>query len=347
MSIRINSRGKVDFMRKEYGGYLPLEISEGEDWFSGCGGEPVLRTNSAKAAMYFAIRDLKARKIYAPYYMCRSVREMLRETGMEVEFYYLNEKLLPRLPHVEPEAAVLLVNYYGVMEEPVREEALGLCGSCAGVVIDQSHGFFARPVPGEGVTNIYSCRKFFGVPDGGYLVGKHSEISLEPETVSGHFSYLVTSSEQGTNAAYKEKQESDRYFYGNYKGMSRITRGMLSAVDYEGIRKKRRENLGCLHRLLGEKNRLEFSGTDAPAYLYPFLPKGPEGTGKRIKSALVAENIYVPTLWRELLTPELEGTLEYDLSENGVYLPVDQRYGPEDMEYLAGRVKSLLEGEEA
>lgn len=322
--------------KMEYGGYLPLELREGPDWFSRCGDKNVLRVNSAKAAIFFAVQRLGIQKLYVPHYQCASVKNMLRAAGIELSWYYLDGQLLPKLSGVEKDAAVLLVNYYGVMEERVRKmsEAFGT------VLLDQAHGFFAEPFSRPGAYHIYSCRKFFGVPDGGYLVGDDAAASGEPlpDEVSAQFSYLVTSREHGTNAAYREKQESDRYFCGNYRGMSRITRGMLSSVDHESVRKRRSENFAALHGLLRKANRLELPEEAAPAFLYPFWPREGLEPGADMKQRLVAEKIYVPTLWRELIMPEFAGTLEYSLSENVVFLPVDQRYTARDMEFLAQRV---------
>lgn len=325
--------------RGEYGGYLPLELSEGEDWFSKYGESNLLRTNSAKAALYFAVKTSGISKIYLPHYLCRSVKKMLENTGIPLEYYYLNSGLLPKLSHVEQDAGVLLVNYFGIMEEQIKKEA----GKYKTVFLDHSHGFFSEPILREGVFQIYSCRKFMGVPDGGYLVGKNCAMDLEADQVSEHFSYLVTSLEHGCNAAYQEKMECDRYFMGNHKGMSRISRGLLSSVNYEQIRRKREENFRYIHRQLKDDNELEIEKEAYPAYLYPFMPKGGIKTGKRLKEALVAEKIYVPTLWRELISPFYAGRREYHLSEDTVFLPIDQRYGEEDMEYLVQRVKCLLE----
>lgn len=327
-------------MAKEYGGYLPFEIKTGPDFFSEYGENNVLRTNSAKAAMYFVIKEKGIQKICVPYYMCRSVKEMLQETGVSIEYYDLDENLLPVPGSVDADAAVLLVDYFGMMEEQVKREA----EKYRTVILDFSHSFFAEPVVREGAFSIYSCRKFVGVPDGGYAIGDGVSRKLEADKVSDYFSYLTTSLEYGTNAAYAQKQESDRYFMGNYKGMSELTRGMLSSVDYAGIRKQRSENFRHLHRILGPYNALMIEEEQAPAYVYPFLPKGESAAEKSLKAALVAEKIYVPTLWKELICEEFRGTLEYRLSEQAVFLPVDQRYGKEDMEYIAGRVKWLLEG---
>lgn len=322
-------------MAREYGGYLPFETCEKDDWFSRYSGEDVLRTNSAKAAIYFAVKQSGAKKVLAPHYMCASVKNMLAQTGVETEYYFLDDALLPKLAGADPDTAVLLADYFGVLGARVRAAAERF----PLVILDHSHAFFEEPVLRNGAYHIYSCRKFFGVPDGGYLVGRGVYRDLEPDLVSDRFSYLVTSFEQGTNAAYAEKQECDRSFLGNYKGMSRLSRGMLSSVDYELVRRRREENFEHLHGLLRPYN--ELSGLlpqTAPAYLYPFLVEN----GSKLKRRLVEEHIYVPALWRELVCPQYEGTLEYRLSEDTVFLPVDQRYTKRDMEYLAERVICLM-----
>ena len=49
------------YMRKEYGGYLPFEGMEGPDYFGSFPQERVLRTNSAKAAIHFALSLMPVR----------------------------------------------------------------------------------------------------------------------------------------------------------------------------------------------------------------------------------------------------------------------------------------------
>ena len=57
---------------------------------------------------------------------------------------------------------------------------------------------------------------------------------------------------------------------------------------------------------------------------------------------MIDRKIYVPAIWRELVCQDFYGTIEYEMSEKGVFLPVDQRYDIEDMEYIADIVIGLL-----
>ena len=338
-----------DSMRKkEYGGYLPLETKIDEDYFSKYGSDHVVRTNSAKAAIYFAVQKMKPTKLYVPYYMCNSVLHMLAGSGVCVEKYWLNDELLPALEKTDLKEentqtiGILLVNYFGVMDQKISQ----LVGQYKNVIIDNSHAFFCPPILREDVYNVYSCRKFVGVPDGGYLVSKTQlSLELEPDRIGYHFSYLVISPEYSMNEAYTEKIESDKYFYDNYKGMSRISQGLLSSVDYEFIKQKREENFNMLHGQLKAYNQFLIEGNNTAPYLYPFRPKknykGNTIDVAALKKSLVAQKIYTPTLWRELITSEYEETLEYQISKNTVFLPIDQRYDVQDMEYLAQTVLTL------
>lgn len=315
-------------MEKEYGGYLPFEGHIGADYFSPYGEEHILRTNSGKAAIFYAIQMMDIEKIYVPYYFCNSVLQMIKEMGIEVQQYYLDNELCPDLNIMEENSGIILVNYFGMMNSKI----IDLTAKYRNIIIDQTHSFFSPPIFRKDIYNAYSCRKFIGVPDGGYLIGEQIQpMSLEKCKVSGHFLYLVESFECGTNKFYKEKLDSDKFFVQNYIGMSDITRCMLSAVDYDYIIEKRKENSKILNDILQKFNLLKVNVGEGPLYLYPFL------TNVNIKKILVSEKIYVPTIWRELIRPEFYGTLEYELSNNTAFLPIDQRYGKEDMIYLSKR----------
>ncbi len=324
-------------MKKEYGGYLPFEITTDKgDCFSGF-GEHVMRTNSAKSALWHVIRIRGIKRLLVPYYMCLSVNTMLAESGIEVIRYWLKADLTPDLPEVQEDTYVLLVNYFGILEDQIRSFAKDI----PNVVVDNSHAFFAEPVFRPGADTIYSCRKFWGVPDGGYAVGLRMGQELPPDTIADRFLYLVKSAEQGTNAAYLEKRECDLSFVGRYQGMSLITRAMMGVVDYAQVRDVREKNFRALHTALSHLNVIPLKRESYPAYLYPFLPME-SSTGERLKKSLVAEKIYVPTLWNELTGDDYAGHIEQQLSRNGVFLPIDQRYTEKDMHLIAETVKRLL-----
>lgn len=340
-------------MHTEYGGYLPLETEGGREHFFNADEKDILRTNSAKAALHWAIILRGIKKLYTPFYMCRSVTDLLKSEGIDLSFYWLQGNLMPDLDRVEEDAWVLLVNYFGIMEGNVEDMAK----KYPHVIIDNSHAFFAEPVLEGDACNIYSCRKFMGVPDGGYLIARDAgSVELEPCRVRQHFSYLVDSFEEEMNNSYRKKLESDLYLARNMQGMSLLTRSLLPGVSAARIRNRRMENFARLQNLLGESNAIKFPEEAYPAYLYPYLPEDyvpapleteisrrrHKNQNSPLKKALLKEKIYIPTLWKEMLCSQFRDTLEYRLSSDTIFLPIDQRYDPEDMEHLAGRVTALM-----
>ena len=56
---------------------------------------------------------------------------------------------------------------------------------------------------------------------------------------------------------------------------------------------------------------------------------------------LQKNKIYIPTLWPNVLEECPKDSMEYYYAEDILPIPVDQRYGIEDMKYLVGVIKRV------
>ena len=119
--------------------------------------------------------------------------------------------------------------------------------------------------------------------------------------------------------------------------MSPLTENLLRGIDYAFAERQRRENFRTLASLLDGYNLLSVREVPGP-FAYPLMLEN----GMALKKCLAAENIYVPTLWPELLQSFPSGSTEYRLAADILPLPVDQRYSTEDMQYLAAKIKTLI-----
>ena len=185
--------------------------------------------------------------------------------------------------------------------------------------------FFQRPIPGG--DTVYSCRKFFGVPDGGYaLTDARLEQPLAQDRSQGRFRHLLGRFEGPSASAYYEdfKRCEIAFEDDDLLEMSPLTQNLMRGIDYEAIRQTREENYKILHGGLAIHNPLHPCAPIGP-YVYPFYCK--DGTAVRKK--LAQEKIFVPTLWPNVL--EVGNDLERDYAANILPLPCDQRYKPEDM----------------
>ena len=64
--------------------------------------------------------------------------------------------------------------------------------------------------------------------------------------------------------------------------------------------------------------------------------------GAVIRKQLQAKNIFIPTLWPAVFNLCEENELEYDMAKNILPIPVDQRYGIEDMKYIVEEIRTLI-----
>lgn len=327
--------GELKRSKEEYGGFLPLELNPGTEYFAEY--ENVLcRFNTVKAALDFLIRQLGLKNIYIPYYYCPSTIEAIRKTGIDVLFYHIDENLMPLYLPDNSGTIVLLVDYFGVCSRKIEKFARSFCH--AEVIIDRAHAFYEKPVMDEHIYNVYSAKKFFGVPDGAYLIGKTVLSSQEiPVEAHNYTEYLITAYEEGTNAAYAMKKEVDEMLAVNYGCISKLSLGVLKNVDYDRIRKRRLDNYETLSEAFEKVNELILP-KKCPAYQFPLLISD---AGREIKKALIADKIFVSTLWSGKDLKENGNAFEINMMNNAIFLPMDQRYDYEDMRYIAGKVKDI------
>jgi len=317
----------------EMGGYLPLELNKGYSRFQNISPDNVLAVNTGRAAILYAVYNLKAKRIYIPYYYCTDVIRMLQNMDIEVLFYHIDKKFMPVDVAAGSDDIVLLVNYFGIMNEAVCSYAKKF----QNVILDQSHGYYYEPILRSGVMNIYSCRKFIGVSDGAYLIGMNlDKPDLKQDMSFGRALHLCKSIEMGTGAAYQDHKKSEDILGQEYLQMSLLTKKILENADDTVIAQKRRANFLFLHEKLEKLQNLSICEEKIIPYVYPLL------FHKDIHQALVQRKIYTPVLWSHLLDEKWNNTIEQHFARFLIPLPIDQRYSKKEMEYLAQVIYSEI-----
>lgn len=318
---------------KEYGGFLPLELMDGNEYYENY-AEKTIRFNCAKAAIAHVLNKIEADTIYVPSYLCPNVCAEIEKHKIAVTYYSINEQLLPPDIPDSKNCCVYVVDYFGIMDRAIEKYVAQF--SDATVIIDNSHAFFHLPIIASNVFNVYSCKKFFGVPDGAYLIAETVDGYKERVAYSGeHANYLLQCAERGTNDCYTEKKAADLWLAQNLGPMSVLARKILRSIHYEEVKKRRKENL-AIYRTAFDGVNFFHPEQDSVPYIFPL------NTGKNVKETLIKQKIYVPTLWGHLVTDENRGSFEYWLSDKTLFLPLDQRYGENDMKFIAERVKEAL-----
>lgn len=311
---------------KEIGGYLGLESFSGREYHTDLVG-----VNSGRNALLYVMKVRGYHKLYIPRFLCDSVSELCRREGFEFEEYSIDSLFLPVFDRTLGQGeALYIVNFYGKISNDMVRQMQSKWGS---IIFDNVQAFFQKPV--SGVDTVYSCRKFFGVPDGGYVAAHGQKLPLEPDCSRERMTHILGRYEVSGAAFYNAFQENDELFYDMpLREMSSLTHNILRGVDYDEVRRKRNENYAVLEDALGARNLMSFAAPDGP-YCYPFYCKN----GMELKRKLAQKKIYVPTLWPNVRVHE--GTIEKDLAENILPLPCDQRYTAEDMRYIIKSIEEL------
>ena len=306
----------------EIGGYFGLEslLSNNGEYY-----KDLVDLNTARNALVYLVKARKIKKIYIPFFLCDSVSEVCKREKIEFEYYHIDKDFQPIFDKQLGEDEYLYIaNYYGQFS---NERIIELQRRYKRIIADFIHAFFQKPL--EGIDTVYSCRKFFGVPDGAYLATDCLlDEDLPIDNSDNRTAHLYGRIKDGATVHYAEFKANDASFKQlPLMKMSELTHKMLSEINYERVKAIREENYSFLHQQLGSRNQLELRLPEGP-YAYPFYC----ANGMQVKKKLAEKKIYVATLWPNVLG--LDGTVEKDYAENILPLPCDQRYGLTEMRLI-------------
>ena len=308
------------------GGYFGLELCTGKSlpWMA-----EATAMQSGRMALVYALRDRPVGTLWLPNFYCPPARKSIEALGWNVRGYALSENLgcdssvIPGSNDV-----VLLVDFFGLSGDVVHAD-MGRFKK-TNIVIDaaMSLGF----LPKIAVPTAYSARKFVGVPDGGWLCHPSGKIELEkPDEIASlarsmHlFRRLGGDRERGrVDFGCAEESLNEDVLPSS---MSLLTRSLLASVNFPVVASRRRNN----YIKLGEG--LAQLGLEVRPLLDDAIPlccpvTVHEASLKREQLAKVG--VFCPRYWPNLEV-EIDDFVAGNLLEDTLYLPIDQRYGEDQM----------------
>lgn len=323
---------------KEIGSFIELELPKGRELYTG--DRDVARLNTGRAAIRHAFRLTEAKAIWIPYYQCETVREFLMRKGCTIKYYHQDKNFNPTDLNPAEDEAVLLVNYYGIMS---YERMKMLAAGYKNVIIDNCQAFFCPPV--LDALNVYSARKFVGVADGAYVVGKDAYQFVEeyPQCYSSDTAvFLLKRIEYGCEGKGYEARtiNEERVDTEDIMKMSALTRAMLDGADYEYNKRKRRENFALACELYAGVNAIEptrFYDEGTIPMVYPLVVEDDSLLG-----ALLAAKHFQGHWWKYITEELPEDTFEHWLSRYVIPITIDQRYGEAEIRHIHSVVMNAL-----
>lgn len=307
---------------KEIGGFFELELKGGKHYH-----QKALKLNSARNCFKYILKAKKITKVWLPAYCCDSLIEPLTLSGIDYEFYSIDEifESIAPLPILKKKERFLYINYFGLKSEYI---SLLVKFFQKQLIVDNTQAFFDQPY--EGIDTFYSPRKFFGVADGGYLF---TDTLLEgelPYDKTGDLQHLIGRHESPANSVYAEYQKSEIQLINQpIRRMSKFTQAILESLDYEAMAFIRQRNFYYLHSKLESLNKIKITlMPDTIPMIYPYLTDC-----SNLKQKCIKNKIYVATYWPEALS-RIDYLVERTFVQNLLPLPIDQRYDLNDMDRI-------------
>ena len=315
---------------KEIGGYFELETFNNNEYY-----KDMISLNSGGNALLYIMQAKKIKKILIPNYLCDSISNLLEKNCYDYELYSIDSKFIPKLEKINTDSYLLLVNYYGQLNKKV---IIDLKKKYKNIILDNSQAFFCDPI--KGIDTFYSCRKYFGVPDGAYLFTDIKIKKRFPTDISkDRMKHILGRYECNASDYYKDFLINEvKIGEQSLKIMSQLTKNLLSAIDYRKVIIKRNENYQYLSDHLSKYNKLIINRNKGP-FSYPFYMEN----GFKARNILSKKKIYIPILWPNVIkNTSNKNDISYIYSKNILPLPCDQRYNLEDMNYIIDETIKIL-----
>lgn len=336
------------------------------DMFSvGIFGKNTVLLSTGRGAQLYVLKDIEAynpqtKKVaLIPPFTCKTVIEPFIRMGYEIHTYPINDKLITTpgmlkcaIDEYNP-SVVLIHRYFGF-------DTLKNCGELIvqerknGIVFieDRTQNIFSvfESLPVDYVVG--SLRKWVGVPDGGFAVSE-KEFLIEKPTqydsklmnsklcaMSAKYEYMVNDrgEKQSFLERYKEAENilnaEDKF----YK-ISPVSEAVFYALDVDELRRKRRNNYTVIYNGVKDLEGITpltpiLSEGETPLYFAMYVVDR-----VKLQNKLREENIYAPVVWPlSDVSPEVCGAA-LDIYKHVLCIPIDQRYGEDDMNRICKRIK--------
>lgn len=314
----------------EIGGYFQLELNyNNENAFPFQYSELL---NSGRYAFEYLILNLpnKPSLIWLPWYTCEVMLEPLLRLGINYDFYKINSNLeISSLPKIGNNEYIIINNYFGIKDKYI-DKMSSILGDK--MIIDNSQALFYNNK--FGLKSFYSFRKFVGVPDGGMAITKdRNKIVLDKSISYDKISHLLCRIDLDASSGYQNYKKNENNISNiGIHSMSNLSKQIISNINFEYIKEKRNRNFSIINSYLSDINLLNIPAieTFSCPMAYPLLTDDTS-----LKEILINNRIYIPTFWPNIFKWCKIDSLEYKLGSNLIAIPIDQRYGDNEMRFIA------------
>lgn len=308
--------------------------------------------NSGRSAIRGVLKQMKGKRALLPAYICQSVIQAFEQEHYTIDFYNIKTDLSIEIDDAKrkctPNTDVFFVmHYYGTLQDQNDLTTIqNLCSMLSITIIEDTTHSILTKVQTIGDYCVASLRKWFALPDGGVAyslsqkmgtVSCNNEMSFINARVAGMFlKGLYLNGLADNNEIYRKLfAEAEKILDEESKisAISDFSKALINFFDVRNTAQKRKKNADYLHRNINNsaaKPVFQELNINICPFFYPLYVEHRE----KFRSYLNQNKIYCPVHW----PIEDKRLFKYDtvryISEHIISIPIDQRYGESDMEYL-------------
>ncbi len=331
----------------------------------GCEGKDFLWLSTGRSAIAMVLDEIgrahpSASKIaLLPAFTCETVIEPFLQKGYRVDVYDIDRNLHASVKDIHDKAVhlgvsvVLIHRYFGFDTLSGDASEIQAFSQDGIVTIEDCTQCLYSDVERWPVDYyVASIRKWCGVPDGGFAVSRESFFANHPETSDvalekakceaafAKYEYMFhdVGCKENFLRMYREA-ESLLDSRTEYYAISSISAKIQSNLNRQEMAHARRQNYQFLTSALEHSDILSFPLGKLNDKIVPLYCPILTGQRDKLQRCLASEAVYAPIVW-----PKAENCPLVDEHTQYVYdhllcIPIDQRYGQEEMEKIATILK--------
>ena len=305
---------------------------------------------SGRAALYQILKFLKEQKhithVLLPDYLCSTILVPINLLGLSYSFFPLNDRLELETASFSDvyrtEAAVLLINYFGLQDLSSQINSIRNVDEEAIIIEDDVQAYYEFQKPLGDVDFKYtSLRKTFAIPDGG-LVKTHYTLPRDCQPCTfGQYKAAAGLMKSLRDGCFDDNVYLDISHQGAElidkeleKGMSLISQKLYAITDVEDVKQKRISNARYLIQKLDElaiKPLLPLLEDKVPLFLPVILQNR-----DTVRRKMFEHDIFCPVHWS---LDGMDVKRGAEMAQKELSLIVDQRYGRDDMDLILSLIK--------
>lgn len=286
------------------------------------------------------------RQLVLPAYLCDSMITPFGSRPWDVAFFEVDRRIRPSLPSFlaavqKPNSAVLLVAEYFGRQLPAdwKQSIEIMQADGLAVIEDRTHNIFDASTSSADFV-IASLRKLLPLGDGGLVIGGNwADCGREADGPGDIYWRAMDLKASASNSAQLAEAnrgfgEAERRFETELEPARATTRTIetIPKLNFDSMVKARTENARTLGAHLSDFEVVNSDWSVAPSHLVIRVP-----SPRRRQAELAERGIFCPIHWpRPHQVPE-----QFAWFDDLISLPIDHRYGQQDMEFIGGTLANL------